>query len=981
MAAKVQSKFWGDDSDSSFSDSSGYSSEAAERDNAKRPGGNANWVASDSSSDDDYNRVVKSARAKAREVIQNHLKTIEHHKTINDFSELLKDYDNVSKLIEKQYADSRMPKLIVEMIVDLQEFMESKQKDKDSLKKMSKARAISFNTLRSRLRKFNEQHAQVLEEYKKDPANYEDILKDSSEDEEDSDFYDSDDDESSYSDDEDEDSEDSDESDSEAESGSEDEREAQVDDASSDEGDDEDVEDDDSDQSDWSDSGVSSLSENDTIDKHKSALAKWGVKKTETTTKDVKPKSALKKPKPKSTKKKDEKDRQPVSTGLNVMTTVSMVAEKVIPALEKAKLDAEDNPFGLETPEINTVLGEISVSADGVRSYVKSIVERRGKRGSNTSETIRHLKTLPYIAKGLSHSLYIYIVETLLHIQFDSYSNAYGSMNPRQWIDTYRIVGHLLEELVKHPNALLSSETMESDNPNDDDQNPKNPDMPTFSKEERIERSMIILESIVRRLNDELYKGLLFIEVHHDDYKTMLVYIVNMLYLLHKTMMYYINKGQEYRKHAAAIAMMILEHMHYREDAVASRIWDLIRLKMNDEAKCQNFFPNEGKKPSDVIEELVYYVFDHGSHREKIRACLHLSFSKSLHGHYHEAKDLLLTPNMQELATETSISTQILLNRNLAQLGICAFSRGLIQEAHSYLMDLCSQNRHKELLAQGLSMNKNFDKPPEQERAEKRRLLPFHMHLNIELIECVNNICALLLESANMAKSTINSREVISRQFRRMYELHEKQVFIGPPENNRDVIISTFKHMQTGNWKVCYQQLAGLNIWNRLSNREAVLAILKERIKVEAFNTYIFKYVSVYDSFSVDQLSEMFDLDQEVVHSLISKMIIAGDIHATWDDNSKCCLINHTEPTDLQKLAIKLAENLTTAVEQNEMMLNMKNPKFAQSQERRFQNRDTKYSYGNRRDDRHHAAPNFNRNRRNMQVNRPNRHAQIGVKV
>lgn len=980
MATNVQSKFWGEDSDSSYSDSSGYSSDAGDRDASKRPGGAAAWVASDSSSDDDENRIVRSARAKAIEVIQNHSKTMEHHKAINDFSELLKDYDNLSKLVDKQYSVSRIPKLIVEIIVDLQQFIEEKQKDKDALKKMSKARSISFNTLRSRLRKFNEQHADVLEEYAKDPAGYEDILKETS-DEEDSDFYDSDDESESGS----EESEVSDESGDDSESGSEAGDESEAEEAAEGESDKEAVSKageslGDSEYSDWSDSDASSLSENDATDKHKSALAKWGVKKSDSAPKDSKPKTSTKKPKTKTSKKKDDRDRQVASSGISVMASVAMVADVVIPALAKADLGTEDNPFGLSTPEIDAVLEEVFLSADNVKTYVKSIVEKRGKRGGNTAETIRHLKTLPYIAKNISHSVYIYVVETLLHIQFDSFSNAYGAMLPRQWIDSYRIVSHLVGELKNHPQALLSSETMETDEPNMADlQADKDGVAPGFSREERLERSMTILESIVRKLNDELYKGLLYTDVGSDDYNTMLVYNVNMLYLLHTTLMYCLGKGKECAKHAASIAIIMLEHVYYKEDTVSGKIWELVRQKVTDDRDVTQFFPSDEKKASEVVEELVYFVFEHGAPREKIRACLHLAFNKALHGLYYEAKELLLTPNIHELAIETNISTQILLNRNIAQLGICAFRKGLISEAHSYLMDLCAQNRHKELLAQGLSMMKNHEKPPEQERAEKRRLLPFHMHLNIELIECVNNICACLLESANLAKSTINSREVISRQFRRMYEMYEKQVFVGPPENNRDMVMATFKLLQSGSWRECYEQLAGLTIWNRLPDKDNVLQILKERIKVEAFNTYIFKYVGVYDSFSVDQLSGMFDLNPNVIHSLLSKMIISGEIHATWDDSSKCCLINHTEPTDLQKLAIKLAENLTTAVEQNEMTLNMKNPKFALSQDRRFQPRDNKYSYGGRRDDRHNAAAGFNRNRRQV-GGRQHRQNQVGAR-
>ena len=123
----------------------------------------------------------------------------------------------------------------------------------------------------------------------------------------------------------------------------------------------------------------------------------------------------------------------------------------------------------------------------------------------------------------------------------------------------------------------------------------------------------------------------------------------------------------------------------------------------------------------------------------------------ALHDHYFKARDMLLTSHLQESIVNFDVQSQILYNRTLVQVGLCAFRKGLVYDAQNTLQEICGSGRQKELLAQGVMMQRYGSQvSAEQERLEKQRQLPFHMHINLELLECVYLTCG----SASSARRT-----------------------------------------------------------------------------------------------------------------------------------------------------------------------------------------------------------------------------------
>jgi len=338
----------------------------------------------------------------------------------------------------------------------------------------------------------------------------------------------------------------------------------------------------------------------------------------------------------------------------------------------------------------------------------------------------------------------------------------------------------------------------------------------------------------------------------------------------------------------------------------------------------------ERKREQDdtaLLNRLCKFIYTKGEDsRIRTRAMLCQIYHHALHDRWYQARDLMLISHLQEAIQHSDIPTQILYNRTMVQIGLCAFRHGMITDAHNSLHDIQATGRPKEMLAQGLMNLKNTERTPEQEKIEKRRMMPFHMHINLELLECVYLTSAMLLEIPHMASHEYDvRRRIISKSFHYQLRVSDRQPLVGPPESMREHIVAASKAMKSGDWKLCKKYILAVSCWDLFPKATETKEMLAKKIQEESLRTYLFTYNKVYDSISLHSLAEMFELPAAVVHSTISKMIINEELQASWDEPSATLILHHgAEPTYLQSLNLQLSDKINGLVEHHERILNFK---------------------------------------------------------
>ncbi|KAM7350654.1 eukaryotic translation initiation factor 3 subunit c isoform 1-T2 [Cochliomyia hominivorax] len=601
----------------------------------------------------------------------------------------------------------------------------------------------------------------------------------------------------------------------------------------------------------------------------------------------------------------------------------------------------------VEKPKMFEKDAEIDVPL--VLAKLTEIMSARGKKRTDRRMQIDMLFELRDIAEqhSLGVAVFVKIHFNIISAIYDYNQKISEPMKLEHWSKLLDVMQSMMKLLLANDNIHMSESVAEEN-------------------EEFITPTFYIRGcplAAVERLDDEFTKLLKECDPHSNDYVERLKDEVTVTRIIESVLQYFEKIGNNNER--CRIYLRKIEHLYYKFDP------EVLKRKRGE-------IPNTTSTSVEVMDRLCKFIYaKDDTNRIRTRAILAHIYHHALHDNWFQARDLVLMSHLQDTIDVADPSTKILYNRMMANLGLCAFRQENIKDAHHCLVDLMVTGKPKELLAQGLLSQRQHERSAEQEKIEKQRQMPFHMHINLELLECVYLVSAMLIEIPYIAAHEFDARRrMISKTFYQQLRSSERQSLVGPPESMREHVVAAAKAMRCGNWQACVNFIVNkkmnTKVWDLFYESDRVREMLVKFIKEESLRTYLFTYSNVYTSLSIPSLAQMYDLPIQKVHSLISKMIINEELMASLDDPTETVVMHRSEPSRLQALAMQFVDKVTNLVDVNEKIFDMKQGNFFQRGNMNVRNRNYNMTQNNQGGGNWGGQRRDNRNQRNR--NQRNQH-------
>lgn len=146
---------------------------------------------------------------------------------------------------------------------------------------------------------------------------------------------------------------------------------------------------------------------------------------------------------------------------------------------------------------------------------------------------------------------------------------------------------------------------------------------------------------------------------------------------------------------------------------------------------------------------------------------------------------------------------------------MAAFRLGKTEEAHEILLEILANNKHRILLAQSIS--KMMEKTVEFEQEEKRRLIPYHMQINLQVLEAFQFMSSMLIEIPRAAQNQKSlGRSNFSKPFKQLIEYYDNKALTLAEETVRDYIVAAARFLNNSEWKKALDTVMEIGALKRL---------------------------------------------------------------------------------------------------------------------------------------------------------------------
>ena len=350
------------------------------------------------------------------------------------------------------------------------------------------------------------------------------------------------------------------------------------------------------------------------------------------------------------------------------------------------------------------------------------------------------IKTLEYILENEKDELkQLELLIVLINLRNELKENVY--MERDMWLNTILNLNSFLVIIDKNPEVLDNKilNYLQGD-----------------EKKYSYTDLQLIFTSNVQSADFEWNTAVRLLEQSNYEYDCRLRDEINLLKLIVDSISYF--KKEENMKIVSSLSFKFLEHIyHHSQDMITK-----IRERVPD-------FPVP-ENTQEFIRELSSNVYKAPANEKYvIKTALYEAYNYAINDEYIKAKDQMLMYKIPENTNMGEGTILMVYNRALVQLGICAFRRGMIIEAKLILDDICTQLKVKELLGQTM--------PKTSAREDKRKQIPYHLHISFETVESVYLICVMLLEVPFIvAGEKEMEKRNVNKLFQRLWYLYDKNV-------------------------------------------------------------------------------------------------------------------------------------------------------------------------------------------------------------